>query len=343
MRLRDEDGFTLIELLTVMSISIVLLSATLLTFNNLYQAEHDNENRLDTVEVARNGLDVQARQLRNLAKRLNNTAVIDTVGAYDLIFQTSDPSRTWVRYCLDTAAPASTDRGRIWTAELSLTSSAASPVTAGMRSACPGTGWSKTRVVADYVTNRRANLDRPLFKYACTSGTTCTSAPATFDQVLNISAQAIVDTTPGRSVPELRVASGVYLRNQNQAPVAAFVSTPASTSRTVLLNASGSTDYEGRTMNYYWFKQTMPALASIDCANPTITYSSGGTVRSLWGVTGPVAGPGFIGESVTLSHTFPASDGTAGSTRNIGLVVCDPGDRFATAGITTAIPVQIPS
>jgi prepilin-type N-terminal cleavage/methylation domain-containing protein len=339
--LRDESGFTLIELLVVMTISIVILSATLFTFNNLYKAEHDNDSRLDTVEVARNGLDVQARQLRNIAKRLNNTAVMDKVGSYDLIFQTSDPTRTWVRYCLDTTnAPASSERGRLWTQELSVASSAALPITAAMKATCPGPvaagSWTSSRVVADYVTNVRAGQDRPLFSYGCTTGTTCASDPLQFDQIVNVTAQTLIDTTPGSGVPELRVFSGVYLRNQNQAPVASFVSTPAAGSpRTIVFNASGSTDYEGRTLDYFWFDQTMPAVSAIDCSKPTITFNADGTIRTLWGAAS------FMGESVTLSHTFPA--GSGGTSRNIGLVVCDPGDRYGTAGISPTIAVQIPS
>ncbi|MDX6689497.1 MAG: hypothetical protein QOG15_954 [Solirubrobacteraceae bacterium] len=340
MRRRDEAGFTLIELLVVMTISIVLLSATLLTFNRAYQSQHDNEARLDAVEVARNSLDQQSRQLRNLAKRLNNTPVIDTVGSYDLIFQTSDPNRTWVRYCLDnTTAPASASRGRLWMAEQSLVSAAASPVSAAMRTGCPGpvavsdaTKWTKATVVADYVTNRMAGQDRPAFSYSCTTGTTCASSPSLYDQIVNITAQVIVDTKPNAGAAEMRVVSGVYLRNQNQSPVASFVATPkAGSPRTVVLNGSGSTDYEGRTLNYYWFKQAMPAVASIDCANPTVTGT--GPVRTLWGAAG------FIGESVTLSYTFPAADG---SSKNIGLVVCDPGDRYGTYGISPTISVPIP-
>jgi prepilin-type N-terminal cleavage/methylation domain-containing protein len=338
MRLAGERGFTLVELLVGMTISLVLLGATLTTFENFYRTEHVNDTRNDTAELARNALDVQARQLRNLAKRLSSP-VIDTVSGYDLIFQTSDPSRTWVRYCLDTStAPASTDRGRLWTSEFAVANSATpSPVTAGMRGPCPGTGWSNTKVVADYVTNRRGGQDRPLFEYGCGTGTACASSAATFDQIINISAQAILDTTPGVAPPELRLVSSVYLRNQNQAPVANFVSTQSSTSRTVVLNASGSSDFEGRTMNYYWFKGVMPVTASIDCAHPTVTGI--GPLRTLWGSAG------YMGEGITLNYTFPALDGIANTLIPVGLVVCDPGDRYGTAGVPpqTAITVKIPS
>jgi len=335
--LAGEGGFTLVELLVVIALSIGILGATLTTFNGLYQASHDNDARNDTAELARNALDVQARQLRNLAKRVSSP-VIDTLAPYDLVFQTSDPSRTWVRYCLDTSAPASTERGRLWTGELAVgSSSLATPVTSAMRTGCPGSGWSTTRIVADYVTNRRAGQDRPLFRYACSTGVACASNPSAFDQVVNITARTLIDTTPGTGAPELPVVSGVHLRNQNQAPIASFVTSQASTSRTVVLNASASTDFEGRTMSFYWFKQALPAPASIDCARPVVSGS--GSPRTLWGATG------FIGEGVTLTHTFAASDGVADTPVNIGLVVCDPGDRFGTLGVPPqpTVPVRIPS
>ena len=337
MRLGDERGFSLVELLVAMAISFGLLSATLMTVENMVRSEHGNDLRNDSVELARNALDVEARQLRNLAKRVSSP-VVDTLSSYDLIFQTSDPSRTWVRYCLDTTtAPASASRGRLWTGELSVpNSAAAAPVTAGMRSACPGTGWTRTAVVVDYVTNRVGGQDRPVFNYGCSVGTTCTASSATYDQVVQVDAQTLVDTTPGTGPAEVRVSSGVYLRNQNQAPVASLAWS-ASTSRTVVLNGSGSTDFEGRTMNYYWFKQNRPATADIDCAHPTITGS--GALRTLWGAAG------FLGEGITLSHTFPPGDGPAGTAVPFGLIVCDPGDRYGTAGISpqAAVNVNIPT
>lgn len=335
--LSNERGVTLVELLIVMTLSLGVLGATLTTFDGFMRSGQENDARNDSAELARNALDAQARQLRNLAKRVASP-VVDSVSAYDLIFQTAEPTKTWVRYCLDTAPPASPARGRLWVAELAVDSSTtATPISSAMREACPGSGWTTTRVLVDHVTNRAAGQDRPLYRYGCSSGTTCTGDPSTYDQVINISAQAIVDTTPGTGPAELRVRSGVYLRNQNQAPVARFVATPSSGSRTVLLNASASSDFEGRTLNYYWFDDVLPAATSIDCTQATV--SGTGSPRTLWGAAG------FIGEGITLAHTFPGTAGDAGTTRNIGLVACDPGDRFGTAGIPpqATIAVQIPA
>jgi len=336
LRLADDRGFTLVELLTGLAVSLGVLGGALTTFDGFNRNQRDNDTRNETTELARTSLDIQARQLRNLAKRVSSP-VIDTLGPLDLIFQTSDPARTWVRYCLNTTAPASAQRARLWTAELAVASSStSSPVTSAMRATCPGTGWTVTQLVGDYVTNKSGGLDRPMFTYICTTGTTCTATAATYDQVVSIGAQLYIDTTPGYGPPELRVVSGVYLRNQNQAPVASFVST-VSASRTVVLNAAGSTDYENRTLDYYWFKTTMPDVASIDCSHPTITGTT--SPRTLWGASG------FLGTGITMTHTFPSSDGGAGGTRDIGLVVCDPGDRFDTLGIPPKayVPVTIPT
>lgn len=338
MRLRDDErGVTLIELLVAMTLSLVILGATLTSFNQLYSNAHDNDTRFDAAEVARTALDRQSRQLRNLAKRLNNSAVVDTVSDYDLIFQTSDPSRTWVRYCMDTSsAPASPSRGRVWEAELALpTGTVSSPITTGMRGPCPGTGWTRRSVVADQVTNRIGGQDRPMLAYRCTDGTdACISNAATVDRIVSITSRLMVDTTPGKGPREQSVSTSVFLRNQNQAPVATFVSTPG-TSRSVILNASGSTDYEGRTLTYYWFKGTMPS--AIACDKPVQSIDANGR-RNLWGGV-------LIGEGVALSYTFPATDGAAGTAQTIGLVTCDPGDRYGTAGIPpgTSVSVTIPN
>jgi prepilin-type N-terminal cleavage/methylation domain-containing protein len=253
-RLSEQRGFALTELLVVMMISTVLLSATLLTFERMVTNENTNDTRNDTAELARNSLDIQARQVRNLAKRVN-AATIDTVQPFDFIFQTSDPSRTWVRYCLDTSL--GTDKGRLY----ELVNPTATGITAGMRGSCVGAaGWTTTRVAATNVTNRIGGVDRAIFKYRCVDNTTaCTSSASTFDKIVGVNTALYIDTTPVGGPPELKVNTSVFLRNQNQAPVAVIASsTVSSASRTILLNASGSSDYEGRTLSYYWFLGAMP-------------------------------------------------------------------------------------
>ena len=212
----------------------------------------------------------------------------------------------------------------------------AAPVTPAMRAGCPGHGWTSSQVVVDYVTNVRAGLDRPVFRYECAFGTACTASETTYDQVVGVLPEIFIDTVADRAPTELRLSSGVFLRNQNQAPVARFEWTP-SASRTVVLNAAGSSDFEGRSLRFYWFDEALPAAANIDCDRPTASGS--GSPQTMWGATG------FIGDGIARSHTFPLSAGAAGTVRHIGLVVCDPGDRYDTAGIAPNphVAVQIPS
>jgi type II secretory pathway pseudopilin PulG len=323
---RRQGGFVLPEVLLVMVLGIILLGGTLLTFERLVFHEGEQDRRNDTAEMARSALDNQARQLRNLAKRIT-FGVIDTAAPNELIFQTSDPTRTWVRYCLDTTDP--TNATLIEQTQNLNVASAGSAVTAAMRAGCPSTNaaWSTRYVVGTNIVNQINGQSRPMLTYRCAGGgTACTNSSATFDRIIGIDATLYVDTTPNRNPPEQRVSTGVYLRNQNQAPVGEFSSTPvAGASRTVLLNASGSTDFEQRTLSYYWFVGTQPGTANIRCDQP-------GDVADtvVWGV--PIAGRGL-----TLQYTWPGTV-PSGSTQTVGLVACDPGDRFSYVTNSVTVP-----
>jgi hypothetical protein len=291
-----------------------MLGATLLTFEGFVRNGNRNDTRNDTVDLARRTLDLQAKQLRNLAKRVGAN-VIDTVEADQFIFQTSDPTRTWVRYCLDTSNPAN---GKLYQQTQSLAIEASSaPVTAGMRSGCPATsGWTRTELVAANVVNRIGGRNIPMFTYRCADGGTACTTPGGFDSIIGVNAQLYVDTTPTKLPEEDRVVSGVYLRNQNQAPIAEWTATTiTSTPRTVLLNGSGSADYEQRTLSYFWFENTIPTAANVRCDLPGLP-----TDTTLWGGN-------LIGRGVTTQYTWPGTTPASGTSRTIGLVVCDPGDR----------------
>jgi hypothetical protein len=316
-----EAGLVLPELIVVLFVATLLLGSTLFTFERFIVNSKESDRANDSAELARRTLEIEARQLRNLAKRVNNVGVIARVEGDDFIFQTSDPARTWVRYCLDLSKGAS--NGQVW-------EQVQAGDTAGSATACPApTGWGRSKVVADSIVNKYGGRTVPLFTYRCTDGTTaCTSALATSDQIIGVNAMLLVDTTPGKDPAELQVTSGVYLRNQNQAPVATFTTTAVSGSaRTIQLNASASTDFEGRTLNFYWFLGTMPN--AVDCTKPQETVS-GGSI-SLWGGT-------FLGRGVVLRHTWPGTTPAAGTAQTIGLVACDPGDRFGFVTKTVQIP-----
>jgi type II secretory pathway pseudopilin PulG len=340
MSARREAGFMLVELLLVMVLALVLLSATLTSFNHFYGASKRSQQMNDLLNTARDGMDVASRQLRNLATARQTGplgANILVATDSDLVFQTFDPSRTWVRYCLDTTgaggAGASASRGQLWQTE---TSSSVQP-TASMLGACPGTGWARRRLVADWVTNRLGGQSRFVFRYGCVSGApaTCPAGSADFARVTNIAIQLYVDPNPGVQPLEQRVVSAVYLRNQNEAPVADGTASYAG--RTVILNATRAYDPEGRTLLYDWILgPDVPAL------DPNTTPPEG-CLLSLAPLFRPensasrFTNDTHLGQGITLKYTFPAS-AVSGTQVPLQLVVRDPGCLYNVKTITVRVP-----
>jgi prepilin-type N-terminal cleavage/methylation domain-containing protein len=323
----DERGFTLIELMLVMTLALLLLGATLTSFTQFYRSERQSQTLNDSAQVARNAMDVAARQLRNLANQdpSQQTTTIARALPYDLVFQTSDPSRKWVRYCLDTSngggQGSSASRGMLWESE---TATAAAP-SAGMMGSCPGTGWVARSMVSDFVTNQDQSRTLPVFSYSCapSAPSSCPAGSADYSRITNIGAQLYVDPNPGRAPAELRVVSSIYLRNQNEKPGADFGTTAVGT-RSLILNASSSTDPEGRTLAYDWFlgNGTITLTPEEACAAEIKQKANGGTLI-------------YLGQGVSYRYTVPAG---VASPMNIQLVVRDPGCLYDTKVKSVAIP-----
>src|SRR5215210_4165598 len=65
--LRRQDGFTLVEVLITCVLMLVVLGATLTTFNSFQRSVSTNERMNTAQDTARNAMDLMARDLRNLA------------------------------------------------------------------------------------------------------------------------------------------------------------------------------------------------------------------------------------------------------------------------------------
>ena len=309
----DQRGFTLIEVMLVCVLFLVVTGATLTAFTSFATSHRRTEIQHDQAEEARLGLDIAARQLRNLANPTTTAmTTINRAEDYDFIFQTSDPAKTWVRYCLQTTAPASPEKARLWEAE-----SATAALAAGMGGACPGTGWATARIVSGNVSNRAGGVDRNVFDYECSPRwpATCPALAAEFPRITNVGIELYVDAATTDTIKEMRVSTAVFLRNQNEPPTAS-VSWNRTQPATIILNASGSVDPEGRTLQYYWFRGTAPTAADFPDCNTAPANS--------------------LGEGITLTQRFTEPLNTV---INYWLVVRDPGCLTATSSpITVVVP-----
>jgi type II secretory pathway pseudopilin PulG len=243
--LRREDGMSLVEVLIVSILMLIVLGATLTTFNQFERKSRDNQDLNEAQDGARRALDLMARDLRNLASPTPLLPLaVDVKDPQDLIFQSEGKVKpggslnaqntTRVRYCLNTTSRILFRQIQTWT----------TAVAPGIpTSACGASGgWASTMPVAGDVSNGT----RPMFTYNATDN----------DKVTEVTAQVWVDTTPTREPAETDLQTSVFLRNQNRAPTAAFsaVSMPGGA---IFLNASESTDPEEKALTFEWYDASL--------------------------------------------------------------------------------------
>jgi type II secretory pathway component PulJ len=254
-RFADERGFGLVEVLLSASLMLVVLGATLVAFNQFEIRNNTNQLQQDSQDQNRFAIDQLARQLRNLASPTDQQPLaIDRAEPYDLIFQTADPfdpttqsgrNLRRVRYCLDTSDPS---QQRLWTMSL--------PLATGLstETACPGTTWANREVAAEHVVNRVTGQDRAVFAYDRSK----------LIEITHVRLELWVDVNPGKSPAESKLATSVFLRNQNRPPTASFTATPLG-DRYLKLNGSASIDPEGDSLQFAWFDDTTKIGTGITC------------------------------------------------------------------------------
>ena len=177
------------------------------------------------------------------------------------------------------------------------------------RSPCPGTGWTRQTAVVQGVTNQAGGVDRNVFTYECSVNAAAT-CPAADSRVLEDHerrhrpvGRRRRHATASRSS---NVATGVFLRNQNEAPTASVRPRRGVAKEQVLLNGSGSSDPEGRTLEYFWFEGAVPTAARVAATACTATP------------------PGVAWEGVTFLKTLPHRHRRARPS-TFYLLVRDPG------------------
>ena len=238
-----QDGFTIVEVLIVSVLMLIVLGATLTTFESFQQTVSVNQKQNTAQDTARNAMDLMSRDLRNLASPTTDEPLaLDLNEAQQIIFQsegrTMPPgslnaaNTTRVRYCLGSD-------GNLYRQTQTWTTAVFPDVPDS--SSCPGIGWPEagTKLVAENVVNGT----RPVFAYNATDPR----------DVTEVSSTLFVDVNPGRPPTESTLQSSVYLRNQNRKPAAVFSLALANAGTSIIMNASESTDPEEKPLSFTWY------------------------------------------------------------------------------------------
>lgn len=265
--LRDDRGeMSLIEMLVAIAIFGGVLTATLVVFQSFDTLSRRDVSRAASQDSARTSVDRLARNLRNLASpTIEKPQAIDKATAYDLIFQTVDPigpntganaaNIKRVRWCLDTSKPADEKlyvQEQKWT-----TLTTPDPPASGT---CPASGWTTTTVLVSNLTNGYNGQTRPLFAYDS----------ATLTAVRQIHVDLYSDLDPAKAPNETHITTGVFLRNQNAAPVASFTYA-LNGSSAIVLNGSQSYDPEGDALQYSWLDNNKKQGTGVTFSLPVTT------------------------------------------------------------------------
>jgi type II secretory pathway pseudopilin PulG len=270
--LRRQDGFTLVEVLVVSVLMIVVLGATLTALSSFQRNISVNQKQNQAQDTARAGMDLMARDLRNLASPTRDEPLaLDLNLAQDIVFQAEGRTKpagsfnasntTRVRYCLGTDRKVYR-QVQTWTSD----TFPAMPST----SSCPGPdgaagsgAWTSglTRVAAENVSN---GATRPLFSYNATDPR----------DVTEVTMVLYVDATPTSPPAETTLQSSVYLRNQNRKPTAVFSVALANSGTAIIMNASESSDPEEKPLTFQWYLDGAP-LTGADKVVHTATVSPG--------------------------------------------------------------------
>ena len=246
--MRRQDGFTMVEVLIVCVLMLVVLGATLTTFNSFQQNVSVNERQNTAQDGARNAMDLMARDLRNLASPSQEQPLaLDLKDDQQIVFQSEGrikpaaslnvANTNRVRYCLS----ATGDLYR----QIQTWETAAFPAIPTSTS-CPGTAWPDTKLVAQNVVNNA----RPIFFYNA----------ALAPDVTEVTTTLYVDVNAGRPPTESTLQSSVYLRNQNRKPTAVFSLATANGGTAIIMNASESTDPEEKPLTFTWYIDGNPVV-----------------------------------------------------------------------------------
>jgi prepilin-type N-terminal cleavage/methylation domain-containing protein len=249
---RAEGGFTLVELLVSMAIITVVMMATISAFAAFNRNERVNRLQNESQDEARLTMERLAGQLRNLASPNDfSPKSVEKAEPTDIVFLTVDAVKPVgstnarnikrVRYCIGDVT-----NGKASLIKQQQTWNVQTPPPSFSTAGCPNATWGNSTEVASDVVNTAQVPAVPVFTYS--------PAPAPTDSITAIHADFMVDWNPGKSPTATELTSGVFLRNQNRAPIAKCTAQYAGTGKKIALNGSPSEDPEGFNLKEYkWY------------------------------------------------------------------------------------------
>lgn len=190
-RLGDEQGTTIVELLIVCGLSLVLLLATLVTFDAFSRSGARSEKLTTAEDSLRQRVDELSAEIRNAQITATGLDPLVRADANDLVVRNIGNTGTaqLIRYCLQTATRT------LWreTAADGTTPSVACPSTSG--------AWTSGRVADSTIANTAAD---PIFR----PDTSVLSAIRSVEISPRLDTGNGAGTTPLRTAVSLRSAGG---------------------------------------------------------------------------------------------------------------------------------------
>ena len=314
LRRTDERGFTLIEVMLVCSLFLVVLGATLTAFTAFTTNHRRGREQQDQAEEARVGLDVAARQLRNLANPTVNGV---------------DDDRPRARPMTSSSRPRIPPRPGCATARRRRAAVAQRRAPVGGGELDRHAQHRHARLLPGNRLGDRSHRRRPrsptrpeasTARYSNTSAVrrqpaSCPASAAEYSRITNVGIELFVDDKVGDSLREMRVSTAVFLRNQNEPPTAARHFDPEGDEDRSSSTARPRPTPRVARCEFFWFTGTAPTAADFaDCT---------------------AAPANAAGTGVTYTHTFTEA---VGATVNLWLVVRDPGCLTNTYPISVVVP-----
>jgi hypothetical protein len=272
-------------MLVSLSLLSVVLGGVVSAYTTFLGNQTSSDQQTEAQERARLATNTLAMQLRNLAGPVDfSPQAVEVAGPFDLVFKTVDsqpkPAGSAnarnimrVRYCLTALSGGSSKLMRQeqkWT-----TAGEPSRPTGG----CGVTaGWTTTSTAAEGIVNL-ASGNTSVFTYS--------PAGASVSDIKAIKFDLLVDSDTRDDRRQARVASGVFLRNQNRRPVAGYTATYTGNGRQIVLNGSASDDPEGQALDPDGFSWTVngATLTGADQKGIVVYYTAPSPGIYLIGLT----------------------------------------------------------